>query len=195
MKKSVIIIAPGETERRALPFLVRHLQDHGITVDDVRIPPRNKSLNLMMAEKLIKSVWYENLNAPPDKFIMVMDLDGTHPDEVLAPIQSRLPARLRGIEACVLYAYAQHHLEAWYFADARNLREYLGRDLGQVDTSKPDEIRNPKLHLKHLLGNRVYTARISEEIAKILNTNTIAERSPSFRIFVDSIMNGDSVAR
>ena len=194
MKKRVIIIASGEAERRALPYLVRHLQDHGVNVDDVRIPPRNKSLNLMMAEKLIKSVWYENLNAPPDKFIIVMDLDGAHPDEILAPIQSRLPERLGGIEACVLYAYAQQHLEAWYFADARNLRDYLGRDLGQVDTSNPDEIRNPKLHLKHLLGSWFYTARISEEIAKILNTSTIAQRSPSFRKFVDAIMNGDSMA-
>ena len=77
----------------------------------------------------------------------------------------------------------------------RRALPYSGRDLGQVDTSKPDEIHNPKLHLKHLLGNRVYTARVSEEIAKILNTSTIAGRSPSFRKFVDTIMNGDSTSR
>ena len=193
MDKRVIIIASGETERRVLPHLMQHLQDQGVAVDDVRIPPRNKMLNLKMAEKLIKSAWYENLNAPPDKFILVMDLDGANPDEILGPIRSQLPERLGGIEAWVLYAYAQQHLEAWYFADARNLREYLGRDLGQVDTSKPDEIHNPKLHLKHLLENRVYTARISEEIAKNLNSATIAGRSPSFRKFVDAIMNGDSM--
>ena len=193
MDKRVIIIASGETERRVLPHLMQHLQDQGVAVDDVRIPPRNKILNLKMAEKLIKSAWYENLNAPPDKFILVTDLDGANPDEILGPIRSQLPERLGGIEAWVLYAYAQQHLEAWYFADARNLREYLGRDLGQVDTSKPDEIHNPKLHLKHLIENRVYTARISEEIAKNLNSATIAGRSPSFRKFVDAIMNGDSM--
>lgn len=195
MDKRVIIIASGETERRALPHLVQHLQDHGVVLDDVRIPPRNKMLNLKMAEKLIKSAWYENPNAPPDKFILVMDLDGATPDDILGPIDSQLPERLGGIDARVLYAYAQHHLEAWYFADARNLREYLGRNLGQVDTSKPDEIHNPKLHLKHVLGNRIYTARTSEEIAKNLNAAAIAGRSPSFRNFVDAIMNGDSLVR
>ncbi len=45
---------------------------------------------------------------------------------------------------------------------------YLGRSPGNVDTSKPDAIHNPKLHLKHLLGKRVYTARLSEEIAQRL---------------------------
>ena len=195
MDKRVIIIASGETERRALPHLVQHLQDHGVVLDDVRIPPRNKMLNLKMAEKLIKSAWYENPNAPPDKFILVMDLDGATPDDILRPIDSQLPERLGGIDVRVLYAYAQHHLEAWYFADARNLREYLGRNLGQVDTSKPDEIHNPKLHLKHVLGNRIYTARTSEEIAKNLNAAAIAGRSPSFRNFVDAIMNGDSLVR
>ena len=61
---------------------------------------------------------------------------------------------------------------------------------GTLDTSTPDGIQNPKLHLKHLLGNRVYTARISEEIAIRLDAPTIAERSPSFRGFVDAVMNG-----
>ena len=150
-------------------------------------------LNLKMAEKIIKSAWYEDPNARPDKFILVMDLDGATPDDILGPINSQLPEKLGGVEARVLYAYAQQHLEAWYFADARNLREYLGRNLGQVDTSKPDEIHNPKLHLKHVLGKRIYTARISEEIAKNLNAATIAGRSPSFRNFVDTIMNGEKV--
>ena len=92
----------------------------------------------------------------------------------------------------MLCAYAQPHLEAWYFADAENLGNYLGRDTGQVDTSKPDEIRNPKLHLRHLLGERIYTARISEEIAATLDADTIVGRSPSFERFIDAIMNGSS---
>ena len=57
---------------------------------------------------------------------------------------------------------------------------------GQVDTSKPDEIDNPKLQLRHLLGERVYTARVSAEIAGTLDATTIALRSPSFRIFVEA---------
>ena len=115
---------------------------------------------------------------------------GIPPDEVLAPYRG-LPGRLGGeIGATVRFAYAQWYLEAWYFADAANLRDWLGGALGQVDTSKPDEIQNPKLHLKHLLGNRVYTARVSEEIASRLNALTIAARSPGFQGFLDAVMNG-----
>ena len=101
-------------------------------------------------------------------------------------IAKRLPDEIR---SRLQYAYAQWHLEAWYFADTENLQTYLQRDLGNVDTSKPDEIQNPKLHLKHLLP-RTYTARVSEEIARTLNPRTIAGRSPSFKGFVDAVLNG-----
>ena len=143
-----------------------------------------------MAENLIKAAWFESAGAPPDKFVLLLDLDGKTPDEVLAPFRE-LPGRLGGgIGAAIRYAYAQWHLEAWYFADAANLRDWMGRALGQVDTSKPDEIQNPKLHLKHLLGDRVYTARVSEEIASRLDAPTIAQRSPGFKGFLDAVMNG-----
>ena len=190
MPKRVIIVASGETERRALPHLARQLRERAIDVQEVRVPPHNKALTPEMGAKLIKAAWYENPSRPPDKFVLVLDLDGADPDSSLEPIRCRLPGPRDGIEAAVLCAYAQWHLEAWYFADADNLRAYLGRELGQVDTSRPDEIRNPKLHLKHLLGERVYTARVSEEIASGLDAGTIAGRSPSFRRFVDAITNG-----
>lgn len=190
MAKRVIIIASGETERRALPHLARHLQDCAVTVDEVRIPPRNRRLDVQMAERLIKAAWYENLHMPPDKFVVVVDLDGADPEASLEPIRSGLSGLRDRIGADILCAYAQQHLEAWYFADAQNLREYLGRELGQVDASNPDEIQNPKLHLKHLFGGRFYTARVSEEIARTLNASTIAGRSPSFKKFVDAITNG-----
>ena len=191
MTKNVTVLASGETERRALPYLLSHLRGRGISLVEVRIPPRNGALSVQTAENLVKAAWYERLDAPPDKFVILLDVDGKLPDCVLEPFRA-LPERLGDeIEAAILYACAQWHLEAWYFADAANLRDYLGgRALGKVDTSKPDEIHNPKLHLKHLLDNRVYTARISEEIASWLNATTIAERSPSFRGFLDAVVNG-----
>ena len=113
---------------------------------------------------------------------------------MLDPLRTRLPERLQEVGANVLYAYAQAHLEAWYFADVDNLRACLSRNPGQVDTSKPDEIENPKLQLQHLLGERLYTARLSEEIAGTLEAATIVQRSPSFRTFVDAVMNGSGDA-
>ena len=190
MARNVIVLASGETERRALPHLLSHLRNRGVSLVEVRIPPRNGALSVQMAEKLIKAAWYERLDASPEKFVILVDVDGKLPDRVLEPFRA-LPERLGDeIEAAILYACAQWHLEAWYFADAANLRDCLGRALGNVDTSKPDGIQNPKLHLKNLLGNRVYTARISEEIASQLDAPTIAERSPSFRGFLDAVMNG-----
>lgn len=92
MSKHVTLIASGETERRALPLLVRYLQDRGIFAEDVRIPPRNRALDVEMAAKLIKSAWYESLDAPPDKFVVVVDVDRASPAKALAAMRSQLPA-------------------------------------------------------------------------------------------------------
>jgi hypothetical protein len=146
-----------------------------------------------MAEKLVKATWYEKLADPPDKFVVLVDADGKTPTDVLRRFKEELPQRLgQAIPFSIQYAYAQWHLEAWYFADGNTLREHLGRALGNVDTSKPDEIQHPKLHLKNLLADRVYTAVVSEEIARKLNAETIAQRSPSFRGFLDAVRNGKS---
>ena len=149
MAKRVVVIASGETERRALPRLLSHLEDEGVSIVDVLIPRRNRALDVRMAERLLKSAWYESTADRPDKFVVLVDTDGKAPDEALAPFREGIPGRLGDdIEADVLYAYAQWHLEAWYFGDAANLRGFLGGSLGSVDTSKPDEIQNPKLHLR-----------------------------------------------
>ena len=192
MSKHVVVIASGETERRSLPHLVAHLRYKDISVDEVRIPPRGRTLNVEMAEMLVKATWYGNVVDPPDKFVVLVDVDSKAPGEVLRPLQEQLPGRLGPeISATIQYAFAQWHLEAWYFADTENLRGYLELAPGSVDTSKPDEIQNPKLHLKNLLGDRVYTSVVSEEIAKRLNAQTIAQRSPSFQGFLDAVMNGN----
>lgn len=191
MTKHVIVIASGETERRSLPHLVAHLLAEDISVAEIRIPPRNRALNVEMAEKLVKAAWYENIIDPPDKFVVLVDLDGKASDQVLHTLQEQLPVCLGSkIQATIQYAYAQWHLEVWYFADAEGLRTYLGRDLGHVDTSQPDNIQNPKLHLTQLLGEQAYTAVISEEIAKSLNAKTINQRSPSFAGFLEAVRNG-----
>jgi hypothetical protein len=192
MSKHVVVIASGETERRALPHLVAHLRTENVFVIEVRRPDGNKALTPEMAERLVKAAWYAPPeNAIPDKFVILVDTDGKPHEQVIHPFREQLPARLGPeITASLQFAYAQWHLEAWYFADVTSLRDYLGRDAGHVDTSRPDEIQNPKLHLNHLLGDRVYTAVISEEIARTLDATTIAERSPSFQGFLEAIRNG-----
>lgn len=191
MPKRVIVIASGETERRALPHLLSHLRDEGIVLADVRIPPRNRDLRVKIVEKIIKSAWYES---PPDKFVLIVDADGKDPSATLAPFENDLPERLPPeVRPKLQYAYAQWHLEAWYFADSQNLRTYLrGKDptRGRVDASKPDEIQNPKQHLKNLLERSTYTALISEEVARTLDARTIAQRSPSFDGFLSAVRNG-----
>ncbi len=191
MSKNVIVIASGETERRSLPRLLAHLKTEDVIVNDVRIPPRkNNALNVEMAEKLIRSAWFGN-SSPPTKFVVLLDADGKVVDDVLRPFRDELPKRIGGkIPAALQFAVAQWHLESWYFADAKALKGYLGRALGNVDTSKPDEIQNPKLHLKQLLGDRMYTAVVSEEIASGLDAQVIAGCSPSFQSFLDAVKNG-----
>lgn len=190
MVKRVVVIASGETERRAIPHLVRHLLDGGVETA-VAVPTNNRELNVDMAEKLIRSAWFFAYPSP-NKFVILVDTDGKEPDAVLQPFRENLPRRLPpGLPPdAVLYAFAQWHLEAWYFADADNLRDYLGRSEGNVDISAPDEIRNPKQHLKNLLSGRLYTARVSEEIAKRLNPRAVSRHSPSFRAFAAAVENG-----
>ncbi len=193
MAKLVVIVASGETERRAIPHLVSHLQSQGIHVVEVRIPPRNRPLNVEMADKLIKAAWFGHSGTLPDKIVVLVDLDGSEPLKVLRPFKELLPGRLgTEIGAKVQYAYAQWHLEAWYFADAESLSEYVGRDLGRIDITRPDEIQNPKHHLKNILSSRStqYTAVISEEIASRLDSAAIARRSPSFTDFLEAVANG-----
>ena len=188
--KHVVVIASGETERRALPHLLEHLHRHDLEVS-VRIPPRNRALSVEMAYKLIQSSLYDVGGLSPDKYVILVDLDDKDPCEVLGPLRQGLRSRLGGqFEPSVQYAYAQRHLEAWFFADATNLRRHVGRALGSVDTSRPDEIQNPKLHLKNLLRDGIYTSRVSEEIAKVLDAETIAQRSQSFHSFLEAVKNG-----
>ncbi|MCY4557871.1 MAG: DUF4276 family protein [Chloroflexi bacterium] len=189
MSKHVLVVASGDTERRALPHLVSHLRDRGVTIE-VRTPPRARALRVDVVEKIIRAAWYES-HLVPSKFVVLLDVDQGRPEDVLAPIRRQLPQRVENLGTTVLFAYAEQHLEAWYFADASNLREYLGRALGSVDTSAPDAIRDPKRHLINLLGSRrVYTALTSEEIARRLDPRTIEQRSPSFKSLVEAVKNG-----
>jgi len=191
MSKRVVVLASGETERRSLPHLVAHLQREGVAAVEVRIPPAGRTLNVEVAEKLLKASWFENVTAPPDKFVVLVDTDAKTEEEALRPFREQLPSRIGPkIPAHLQFACARRHLEAWYFADSGGLHGYLGRDLGSVDTLKPEEIQNPKLHLKHLLGERAYTAVISEEIARNLEAAIISQRSPSFRGFLEAVKNG-----
>ena len=174
-----------------MPLLVRHLADQGIVIEDVRIPPRHGAIDAIIAEKLIRAVWFERADdARPSKFVVLLDTDAASPDQVAGTVRDQLPHRLRDIGASIQFAVAQRHLEAWYFADASGLRRYLGRDLGDVDPSQPDAMENPKLHLKHLLGSRPYTSLVSQAIAAELDTNAIAQRSSSFRGFIAAVENG-----
>ena len=189
MSKNVVIIASGETERKSLPLLLAHLAED-VTVEDVRIPPRHRAINIDIAERIIRSVWFERVEGErPDKFVVLLDADRSNPQDVLAPIRSGLLPRLSNIDASIQFACAQQHLEAWYFADANGLRQYLRRDLGHVDAAQPDAISNPKLHLKHLLDSP-YTAQVSRGIAACLDAAAIAKRSPSFRGFIAAMKNG-----
>ena len=122
--------------------------------------------------------------------MVLKDVDGKQPEEVLEPLQ-QLQMRLQyQIPTPIRLAYAQWHLEAWFFGDRRNLQGYLGRSLGTIDASMPDQIENPKSILKDLLGEITYTSEVSEKIASRLSAQTIAGRSQSFRLFLAAVRNG-----
>ena len=193
MARRLVVIASGETERRALPHLLRPLLQAGRQLIGVRIPPGNRPLNQQTVFSLIVAEWWQSKGTAdqPDKFVVLLDADGRTPLTIIEAIKNPLEARLKSVAAAVKYAVAQRHLEAWYFADEQRLRHKLGRALGRVDASQPDEILNPKHHLRQLLDDAVYTARVSEDIARALDPAVIKSRSSSFAGFVDAAQNGN----
>lgn len=193
MPKRVLIIASGPTEQSALPILLEHLKSENIEID-IRIPPGHRQLRPNVVYPIIISSQYDSDEGPPNKCVILVDTDGKSPEESINPIQQGLlRTQLSRTFDNVKFAYAQWHLEAWYFADAANLRGYLRRDVGNINPNEPDQIQNPKHHLRQLLGDSTYTAQVSEEIAARLNPSTIAQHSSSFRIFLETIRNGDAI--
>lgn len=193
MARRLVVIASGETERRALPHLLQPLLQAGRQLIGVRIPPGNRPLDQHTAFSLIMAAWWPSQGTPdqPDKFVVLLDADGRDPPTIIETMKKALEPRLENVTVTVEYAVAQRHLEAWYFADEQGLRGRLGRALGSVDASQPDEILNPKRHLSQLLGDKVYTARVAEEIAHALDPESIKSRSPSFAGFVEAAQNGN----
>jgi uncharacterized protein DUF4276 len=192
--KRVVVIVSGETDRRTIPLLCRQVLEQA-ELFDVRKPPGNAALTPEQATKLVKAAWFEmkGRQTAPEKFVVLVDADANAktPAAAARPFEEAV-ARLADIPVPRLVAVAVRHLEAWFFGHAEGLREYLNRDPGQVDTSRPDEIDNPKLHLMNLLQSRsrVYTARVAEQIAGLLDPATIESRSPSFASFVKKLRNG-----
>jgi hypothetical protein len=190
MGKRVVIIASGETERMALPHLLRHLEAEKVTIlEPIRTPPRDRPITSDMATSLVLSAWHST-DPRPDKFVILVDADGKDPQAVAATLAERLGGtKCQQIPVPIKVIAAKWHLEAWFWADPLGLRDYLGRDLGKVDTSDPDAIPSPKNSLKQLLDD-VYTARVAGEIAQKISAIEVSKRSRSFSLFEQAVRNG-----
>lgn len=109
------------------------------------------------------------------------------------------------IHPTALAAFAQHLLKArrrvqvLITTHSPLLLDYLDEPTavcvvhrGEEEGTKVIREEHPEriLHLKHLLGNRVYTAAVAEEIARVLDAAVIARRSPSFHGFIAALRNG-----
>jgi hypothetical protein len=192
LAKRIVLIVSGETDRRSIPHLCKPIIRNAESFD-VRKPPGNAPLTPDQAMRIVKAAWYEmsGRGDAPDKFVILVDTDAKDPMEVARPFEDMVP-QLKDVAAAILVATAVRHLEAWFFGHAEKVREFLGRDLGRVDPTRPDEISNPKLHLIHLLkaSSRVYTALVAEQIAARLDGSLIKSRSPSFDAFVGKLKNG-----
>ncbi|MBK9266416.1 MAG: DUF4276 family protein [Polyangiaceae bacterium] len=192
MGKRVVVIASGETERMALPHLLRHLESDNVGIlGPILTPPRQHALTPDSACKLVQAAWYWN-DPQPDKFVILVDADGKDPQMVVATFAQRLEGtKCQDIPVPIKVVAAKWHLEAWFWADPHALRSYVGRDLGNVDINDPDAIPSPKQCLKDLL-DVPYTARVAGEIAQGISTTEVGKRSRSFAHFEQAIRNGSA---
>jgi hypothetical protein len=193
MGRDVVVVASGETERQALPLLLRGLSAAGVSVEIRTVV--HGCVTADAAGKVVVATWWERhgRGTPPDKFVVLADTDGREPEELLEALRDGIRNRVGNVGATVLCAVATWHLEAWFFADALGLRAHLGRDLGAVEGAPPDEIQSPKNCLRSLLPGP-YTARAAGEIAAALEPDRVAERSPSFAAFLGAVRNGAPAA-
>ena len=190
MGRRVLVIASGETERRALPHLLTGTSGEVITLLGVVHPPRHRAITLESARSLQMQEWFSRQEADrPDKFVILVDADARTPGDAVARLGDIVERVRPQIVVPILVVAAKWHLEAGFVADEAGLRAYLGRDLGAVDASRPDAIENPKHHLRNLLGERIYTAALAEEIARAVKPGLL-RRSPSFRAFGHAVRNG-----
>jgi hypothetical protein len=148
-----------------------------------------------IAERIIKATWWERhgRGAPPDTVVVLIDADAHPPEEKLLEFDD-LHRRFAELPLTIKVAVARWHLEAWFFADAENLRVSLGgRSLGTVSWD-PDAIPFPKQRLRNLL-NVPYTSTMAEQIASTLSPDVVRERSPSFARFEAAVRNGRNERR
>lgn len=187
----VLVIGSGATEREALPWLLSESISRTGRGLLVRHPPSPQRLTPSTAAQLIIAHYWASYPRP-EKAVVLVDADSAEPDQVIAQMETALMPRIvnvteRGLT--VLITAAKWHLEAWFFADAQGLREYLGRDLGSVDISDPESMCRPKHHLQRLL-NRPYTSSVAREIARSLKAAMIRGKSGTFRLFELAFENG-----
>jgi len=183
-----VVIASGMTERRALPHLLRRLvENEGLELMEVRIPPRHRQLTNRLASQLVCAAWYDRAETErPDKFVVLIDADGKDVVRLLREFGDVTGSPT--ITASVRVAAAQWHLEAWFFADHHGLRKAVGRNLGRIERNA-DDIQNPKERLKSLL-EQPYTAEWAERLARAVDPSVVESRSPSFASFVAAVRNG-----
>lgn len=156
--KRVVVIASGDTERRALPHLSRDLRDQDVDVSDVRsLPQLGGQVRNDRLMGTIKSAWYDlsGRGEPPHKFVVLVDADGKSPEEVVAPLRAAC-AHLKDIPVDCIVTAAKWHLEAWFFGDEQELRGYLGRDLGNIDPSYPDHNFRPEAPFKESTEGNIW---------------------------------------
>jgi hypothetical protein len=193
MGRDVLIVASGDTERRALPHLTKHLVGAAVrSLVDVRISPHGV-LTSRVAEQIIRAAWWDlhGRGLTFDKAVVLVDADTQPPDEKLREFDDLID-RLASLPLKIKVAVAKWHLEAWFFADSVGLRAWFeGRSLGIVEPL-PDAIQWPKQRLRNLLLPESYTPRVAASIASKLSVEAMRESSASFAAFESAVKNGES---
>lgn len=188
--KQVIVIASGDTERLALPHLLRELIDQEISLD-IRVSPHG-SLTIDRVSRVARAAYWDMKmrGRDPSKFVILLDADAEDREETIRRFEV-VAERIQDLQVPTYVSAAKWHLEAWFFADEQSLRSFVGRSLGGVDASRPEAIERPKEHLRNLL-DRPYTARVAARIAAVLSPEAVRAKSPSFVDFESKIRNGSS---
>ena len=186
-----LILASGLKEWYALPVLCRHFcEDAGVRV----VFPDHSAALIHQVAPLLQLHWRPDVDPP---CVILVDTHRLSPSQAMEPVQQKVDAMVQrgdlspAARNSIRWAYAQPHLEAWFFADPSGLARYIGCD--EADLGVPGTIRDPQgvlrgLMTQHMPGRRRnYGASRAKDIADGLDARVVLANSPSFKTLIDAI--------
>jgi hypothetical protein len=177
---SILVLCEGVTDRGAIKSVAKRL--------DLKV-----RVNLMHGNRLDKLIGTSRvLAAAYDKFIVLKDLHTYQEDTIRRRYRATLRALAAHLIGRIRFLTVRHAIEAWFLADINTLNRVYNCRI-EREIMNPEEIEDPAERLTRLLeryGKRyIKSEKAGERIMKEADLQKVSEKAPSFRTFLNYLMD------